>query len=95
MAWRELNASHHWLEFYKEVQPLCSTLPQLVYHQDAILDALLSRLDMRHALSLEPLLDLLVHLSRDLARDFVPHFHRMVEAIERVVMGCGLSLIHI
>ena len=89
MAWRELNASHDWLEFYKEVQPLCSTLPQLVYHQDAILDALLSRLDMRYALSLEPLLDLLVHLSRDLASDFVPHFPRVVEAIERVVMGCG------
>ena len=89
MAWRELNASHDWLEFYKEVQPLCSTLPQMVYHQEAILDALLSRLEMRYALSLEPLLDLLVHLSRDLASDFVPHFPRMVEAIERVVMGCG------
>ena len=91
MAWRELNASHDWLEFYKEVQPLCTTLPQLVYHQTSILDALLSRLDMRYALSLEPLLDLLVHLSRDLASDFVPHFPRAVEAIERVVMGCGDS----
>ena len=91
MAWRELNASHDWLEFYKEVQPLCTTLPQLVYHQTSILDALLSRLDMRYALSLEPLLDLLVHLSRDLASDFVPHFPRAVEAIEQVVMGCGDS----
>jgi hypothetical protein len=88
VEWRELNAAHDWLECYKEVQPLCSTLPQLVHHQERILDSLLSRVRMECVLSLEPLMDLLVHLSRDLASDFLTHLERVLMALSAVIVEC-------
>ena len=50
---------------------LCQSLPQLVLHQDAVLDALLRRLTMGARHSLEALLACLSALARDLRGDFL------------------------
>lgn len=89
IEWRELNAAHDWLECYKEIQPLCSTMPLLVHHQNEILDALLGRLTMQCKLSLEPILDLIATLSRDLASDFLGHLEKVFTTIVDVVVAQG------
>ncbi|KAI8107974.1 hypothetical protein M9434_006006 [Picochlorum sp. BPE23] len=87
--WRELNASHEWLECYKEVQSLCTTLPQLIHHQEDVVNAIVGRLHMENSLSLEPLLDLVAVLSRDLASDFLPHMEKVVLAMSDIVVSQG------
>ena len=87
--WRELNAAHDWLECCSEVQPLSATLPQLVHHQEDILDSLLQRLKMDYALSLEPILDLLSVLSRDLGADFLPHLETVLEKLCNLIVDQG------
>ena len=77
IEWRELNAAHDWLECYRELHPLCTTLAQLVHHQEAILSALLGRSTMACRLSLEPILDLMSVLARDLASDFLVHLEKV------------------
>ena len=89
IEWRELNAAHDWLECYKEIQPLCSSLPLLVHHQGEIVDALLGRLTMQCKLSLEPILDLLATLSRDLASDFLKHLEKIFAAVVDLVVVQG------
>ncbi len=90
IEWRELNAAHDWLECYKEIQPLCSTLPLLVHHQDDIVHALLGRMTMDCKLSLEPILHLIGTLSRDLASDFLRHLEKVfVTMIDLVVVQGG------
>eukprot|EP00890_Picochlorum_soloecismus_P003078 jgi/Picsp_1/3771/NSC_06606-R1_u3 snornp protein utp20 len=87
--WRELNAAHDWLECCSEVQQLSATLPQLVHHQEEILESLLKRLKMEYALSLEPILDLLSVLSRDLGADFLPHLETVLEKLCNLIVNQG------
>lgn len=75
-AWRELNAAADWLEVLPLLHPLCQSLAQLVHHQNDILDIILPRLTMSAALSLEPLLDLIAALARDIQDEFMPHVDR-------------------
>lgn len=89
IEWRELNAAHDWLECYKEIQPLCSTLPLLVHHQNDIVDALLGRMTMGCKLSLEPILSLVGTLSRDLASDFLQHLEKVFVTMIDLVVGQG------
>uniref|UniRef100_A0A8C4NBG0 Uncharacterized protein n=1 Tax=Eptatretus burgeri TaxID=7764 RepID=A0A8C4NBG0_EPTBU len=62
--------------FLSEVSGLVHTFPQLVYHQDTIVQSLQNHLLVPNSTALEPLLDLVVQLVRDLQKDFYPHFHR-------------------
>lgn len=87
--WRELNAAHDWLECCSEVQQLSATLPQLVHHQQDILESLLKRLKMDYALSLEPILDLLSVLSRDLGGDFLPHLETVLKKFCYLIVDQG------
>ena len=84
-AWRELNAAHDWLEAAQELHSLCQTLPQLLHHQNDILDIILCRVTMPAALSLEPLMELIGALARDLQADFLPHMERVLRVLSDLV----------
>ena len=84
-AWRELNAAHDWLEALSELHNMCQTLPQLLHHQQDILNVILTRLTLEASLSLEPLLDLLGALARDLQADFLPHMERVLTAMSDLI----------
>uniref|UniRef100_A0A8C4N0E1 Uncharacterized protein n=1 Tax=Eptatretus burgeri TaxID=7764 RepID=A0A8C4N0E1_EPTBU len=74
--WREMHCTAHYDIFLSEVSGLVHTFPQLVYHQDTIVQSLQNHLLVPNSTALEPLLDLVVQLVRDLQKDFYPHFHR-------------------
>lgn len=94
--WRDLNISEDFTDFAKAVDPLCESLPQILHYEEKILAALISSIEKRHSLSLEPLLDLLANFAHDLGARFESHFpsalrlvaslaatHSDVEVIER------------
>jgi hypothetical protein len=81
LRWRELNTAAHFASFASAVHPLCASLPLLVHHQSAILDALLARLRPEAALSLDALLSLAGLLARDLRGDFAPHAPKLFAAL--------------
>ncbi|XP_061420704.1 small subunit processome component 20 homolog [Lethenteron reissneri] len=72
--WKDLNATENFGAFLREVNGLCQSFPQLVHHQNAVVQALKAHLQVPNSLALQPLLDLVVQLARDLQTDFYPHF---------------------
>ncbi|CAG8442214.1 6253_t:CDS:10 [Scutellospora calospora] len=80
-SWKELNLSTHFVIFVREVSEYCQSLPQLIYHKEKIIQILEKHLQVEDSLALEPLLDLVTKLSRDLEIDFYPFFERIVGAI--------------
>eukprot|EP00850_Spirogloea_muscicola_P021570 SM000254S08796 [mRNA] locus=s254:122773:139016:- [translate_table: standard] len=56
LRWRELNSAADFNTLYQELLPLVQTMPQLLHHRDAIVSALLSRMRLDAALSLDPIL---------------------------------------
>ncbi|MCD9558563.1 U3 snoRNP protein [Datura stramonium] len=79
--WRELNTAEDFISFYEEIFPLVQTLPQIILQKDLIVTKLLSRLDMKGRLSLEPILRLIAALSRDLLEDFLPFLQRIADSL--------------
>ncbi|XP_066264949.1 small subunit processome component 20 homolog [Branchiostoma lanceolatum] len=72
--WKELNCTQHFTQFYKEVCQKCSNYAQVVHHEASLVAALKTHLQVPDSLALQPLLDLVVQLARDLQTDFYPHF---------------------
>eukprot|EP00887_Chlorella_sp_A99_P000887 scaffold5.g887.t1 len=83
--WRELCSAQHWLEVAAALHPLSQSLAQLLHHQNEVLDLLLGGLRMDAALSLEPLLELVGVLARDLQEEFLPHLPRVAAALADLV----------
>lgn len=81
VEWRELNTAEDFISFYEEMLPLVQTLPQIILQKEFILSQLLSRLDMKGRLSLEPILRLIAALSRDLLEDFIPFLKRVADSM--------------
>nr|GLL39955.1 small subunit processome component 20 homolog [Ipomoea trifida] len=81
VQYRELNTAEDFISFYEEMLPLVQTLPQIVLQKDLILLELLSRLNMKGRLSLEPILRLIAALSRDLVDDFLPFLQRVADSL--------------
>ncbi|KAL3360047.1 hypothetical protein AABB24_016514 [Solanum stoloniferum] len=79
--WRELNTAEDFISFYEEIFPLVQTLPQIILQKELIVAKLLSRLDMKGRLSLEPILGLIAALSRDLLEDFLPFLQRIADSL--------------
>ena len=82
--WQDLNLSETFTNFVREVEPLCSSLPQLLHYSQRIFDILASYIEKRDAVSLEPLLDLLSNFAHDLGVRFEPHFSRAVTLVASV-----------
>ncbi|XP_022025733.1 small subunit processome component 20 homolog isoform X2 [Helianthus annuus] len=88
VEWRELNTAEDFISFYEEMLPLVQTLPQIILQKEIILSNLLSRLDMKGRLSLEPILRLIAALSRDLLEDFIPFLQKVADSMV-LLLGSG------
>ncbi|XP_071927577.1 uncharacterized protein [Coffea arabica] len=89
VEWRELNTAEDFISFYQEMFPLVQTLPQIILQKELIVSKLLSRLQIKSRLSLEPILRLVATLSRDLLEDFLPFLQRIVNAIVFLLKNGG------
>ncbi|KAK9843296.1 hypothetical protein WJX74_009992 [Apatococcus lobatus] len=83
--WRERSTAPHFLTAAATVQNLTQTLPQLIHHKGAIMEALMGGLIMEGAESLQPLLGLSAAFARDLQADFVPFFPRLMQRLARLI----------
>ncbi|KAL4860053.1 Small subunit processome component 20 [Chlorella vulgaris] len=83
--WRELCSAEHWLEAAAALTPMSQSLAQLVHHRDELLGVLLGGLRMEAELSLEPLLELIGTLARDLQQDFLPALPSVLDALANLV----------
>lgn len=82
--WVELNLSENFTEFSQRVGRLCESLPQILYHQDAIMDLLAEYISKKDELSMEPLLSLVAQFARDLGPRFEKHFATAVKLVASV-----------
>ncbi|EFW21925.1 HEAT repeat protein [Coccidioides posadasii str. Silveira] len=82
--WMELNLSENFTEFSQRAGRLCESLPQVLYHQDAIMDLLAEYIGRRDELSMEPLLSLMAQFARDLGSRFEKHFATTVQLVASV-----------
>lgn len=82
--WKDLNLSENFVEFGRQADPLCQNLPQVLHYQEKIMDLLILAIDKEDALSLEPLLSLMVHFAHDLGARFEVFFQRAVATINRL-----------
>ena len=82
--WQDLNLTGNFTEFARDVQPLCESLPQILHHQDQIVDTLVAYIEKKDSLSSEPLLSLIAHLAHDLGTRFEKHFAKTVTAVSRL-----------
>ncbi|CAA6658531.1 unnamed protein product [Spirodela intermedia] len=80
LEWRELNTAEDFISFYDEMMPFVQTLPQILLHKEKIFSELLSRVNMKAKLSLEPILRLIASFSRDILEDFLPLLQRLVNS---------------
>ncbi|KAF2288992.1 hypothetical protein GH714_023309 [Hevea brasiliensis] len=76
----ELNTAEDFISFYEKMMPLVQTLPLVLLHKESILSELLSRLQLKARLSLEPILRLTASLSRDLLEDFISFLPRIADS---------------
>ncbi|OVA05421.1 Down-regulated-in-metastasis protein [Macleaya cordata] len=81
IQWRELNTAEDFISFYEEMMPWVQTLPQVLLHKETIMSKLISRLQFKARLSLEPILRLIAALSRDLLEDFLPFLQRIADSL--------------
>ncbi|XP_010438097.1 PREDICTED: uncharacterized protein LOC104721737 [Camelina sativa] len=81
VEWRELNTAEDFILFYEEMLPLVQNLELVILEKENIFSKLVSRLQMKARLSLEPILRLIAALSRDLLRDFLPFLPRIVNSL--------------
>lgn len=82
--WVELNLSENFTDFVQRVDRLCENLPQVLYHQDAIMGLLVEYIEKKDELSMEPLLSLMAQFARDLGSRFEKHFAAAVQLIAAV-----------
>lgn len=76
-----LCSRHGTADFEYEARQLAPNLNLLVLHQEQVVTLLLTALDEPHSLAVEPLLDLLVQLAKDLREDFYRHFSRVCRSL--------------
>ncbi|XP_061369187.1 uncharacterized protein LOC133312060 isoform X1 [Gastrolobium bilobum] len=81
IEWRELNTAEDFISLYEEIMPYTQTLPLVLLHKESLISKLLSRLQIKSRLSLEPILRLIAALSRDILEEFVPLLPRIVDSL--------------
>jgi U3 small nucleolar RNA-associated protein 20 len=83
--WQELNISESFIEFAREVTPLCDSLPQILHFEDRIMDLLVAHLQMKEREAIEPLLQLVADFAHDLGTRFEKHYARALELVIAIV----------
>jgi U3 small nucleolar RNA-associated protein 20 len=79
--WQELNLSSSFIEFSREVAPLCDSLPQILHFENRIMDLLIAHLQMKEKEAIEPLLQLLTDFAHDLGTRFEKHYAIALELV--------------
>nr|POE93298.1 u3 small nucleolar rna-associated protein 20 [Quercus suber] len=82
--WRDLNLSHNFTLFAREVSPLCDSLAVVLHNEDKIMDLLIAYVQKGDSLSMEPLLVLMSQFAHDLDVRFERHFERAVATITNI-----------
>ncbi|KAH3660132.1 hypothetical protein OGAPHI_007337 [Ogataea philodendri] len=82
--WREINLSKSFTELVEVLDPLCLSLPQLLYHQSQIFQHVNDALTLGDKLSLQPVLELLTQFCHDLGSDFLPYYSKTLETLVQV-----------
>ncbi|KAI9203103.1 armadillo-type protein, partial [Polychytrium aggregatum] len=85
LKWRDTNCTTHFTQFCRAVSPLCQSLPQLLYHKEAIVKHIESYMTIEHELALEPLLNLVTLIARDLQDEFYPYFPRVFLCMRAII----------
>ncbi|XP_015598459.1 small subunit processome component 20 homolog [Cephus cinctus] len=78
--WNVLNLTERYSYFKKEVKDIV-TLPQLLNSKQHVIDTLIKYLRMKDVLFLQPILELVVALARDLQKDFYEYFPEFLAVI--------------
>lgn len=91
--WSELNCSLDFTAFYREVKGFVQSFNQLVFHKEAVIELLKKYLINPESLAVEPSLDLLAQLSRDLLQDFYPYFEEFFYVLLNFLKGQDTAVI--
>ncbi|XP_072931772.1 small subunit processome component 20 homolog [Epargyreus clarus] len=78
--WHGLNLTENFKKFKKEVFGIV-TVPQLIHKKDEVIEILDRYLKLEDQLCLQPLLEILVSLAKDLRSDFYPHFPKFLDIL--------------
>ncbi|KOX69407.1 Small subunit processome component 20 like protein [Melipona quadrifasciata] len=78
--WNFLNLTEGYCSFKRKVRDIV-TLPQLVNQKQFVVDTLIEYLQKKDVLFLQPILELVVAVSKDLQKDFYEYFPRFLTVI--------------
>ncbi|VEU19452.1 DEKNAAC100236 [Brettanomyces naardenensis] len=82
--WTEINLSKNFTELVDTIEPISQSLPQIIFHQKAIFDAIEKTLLLNDSLSLQPTLELLSQFCHDLGPDFMIFYERTLDIINTI-----------
>ncbi|XP_050560675.1 small subunit processome component 20 homolog [Spodoptera frugiperda] len=82
--WHVLNLTENFKKFRKEVFGII-TVPQLVHKKDDVVEILERYLKLEDQLCLQPLLEILVSVAKDLREDFYPYFPRFLDILIKLL----------
>jgi len=85
LKWSELNFRKDFIDYHSEVRELSETLPQILLHQEVLVQSLLQRFCIESKNSFEALFDLLDAISRDIGREFLRYFPDTMMKFERLI----------
>ncbi|KAI9366155.1 hypothetical protein DFJ73DRAFT_163560 [Zopfochytrium polystomum] len=83
--WRDLNLTPEFTRYLRESSRYTQSLQQILYHKQLIVDQLVSFLEVPNTPALEPLLNLVTLLARDLQEEFFPYFFRVMETVTKLL----------
>ncbi|KAL1915418.1 uncharacterized protein VTP21DRAFT_6876 [Calcarisporiella thermophila] len=79
--WKELNLTQHFVRFVREIEKYSQSLAMILYHKEKIVDVLERHIQVPDSLAIEPLLDLVTKLAKDLGEEFFPYYERIFSVI--------------
>ena len=85
LKWSELNFRKDFIDYVSEVREISETLPQILLHQDVLVQSLLRRFCIQSKNSFEALFDLLEAISRDVGREFLKYFPEAMIKFESLI----------
>ena len=93
LKWSELNFRKDFIDYVAEVREISETLPQILLHQDVLVQSLLKRFTFEYKNSVEALFDLLEALSRDVGKEFIKYFPETLIKFECLITkALGMNL---
>ena len=87
------NATWHktqdFYDCFGELQPLVKTLPMMIFNLEAIVSTLLRYVNIAHATSKKPILNLIGALARDVRSELAPHFANIFTSVAQVLSSAA------